>query len=127
MSEDIYRTLSDHLSRLAVGPPQNDWLVQILRESFSEEEARVLLALPTRVGPLEPAPLEELAPVPGIPPEEVRSVLDRLSGRGLIFKGLTRDGRSDSPSEVSSKQQPVIGTCGTTFALIQVTIPCLAK
>lgn len=94
MGEDVYISLSEHLSRLAMGPPQNDWLVQILRESFSEREARILLTLPTRVGPFEPVHLDELAPVPGIPRQEVGATLDRLSERGLVFRGLAGDGRT---------------------------------
>ena len=93
MDEDCYRALSEHLSRLAVGPAHNEWLVQILRESLSEEEARVLLCLPTGVGPFEPVLPDDLTLPSGMPAYEVESTLQRLSGRGLVFRGRTRDGR----------------------------------
>lgn len=92
MSKDIYRSLSEHISKLAIGPPHNDYLVQILRESFSESEAEILMHLPTQVAPFDPVPPGQIAMKLGIPETEMEITLNRLAIRGLVFKGRNKNG-----------------------------------
>ncbi len=92
MQEDVYRSLSEHISKLAIGPPFNEYLVEILRESFSEKEAEILLRLPTRVAPFGAIPAGQIAADLGLSDAEVEAVLNGLAARGLVFKGKCTDG-----------------------------------
>ena len=94
MGKDIYNTLSKHFSKLAVGPPHNDYLVDILKESFSEKEAEILLRLPTQVAPFEIVTLEQIADVTGLSESELQPILENLATRGLLFKGHDNAGET---------------------------------
>jgi Pyruvate/2-oxoacid:ferredoxin oxidoreductase delta subunit len=94
MGKNIYHLLSKHVSKLAVGPPHNDYLVQILEESFSEKEAEILLSLPTQVVPFELITLDRLADSTGHSKLALQSTLDNLATRGLLFKGISNDGKT---------------------------------
>lgn len=92
MTEDIYDRLAYHLSTLAMGYPPTEDLKVILRENFTPKEAEVALALPTKVVPLQPVSLDEIAGKVALPAKEVLDILERLSQRGLLFSGKTEDG-----------------------------------
>ena len=47
MSDEIYKKLAKHLSALGMGYPEKEELIEILRESFTPQEAEVALAIPT--------------------------------------------------------------------------------
>ena len=49
-SNDIYQKLAEHVSKLGMGYPIKDELIDILKEMFTEKEAEVALAIPTGVG-----------------------------------------------------------------------------
>jgi Pyruvate/2-oxoacid:ferredoxin oxidoreductase delta subunit len=92
MGRDVYTCLSEHISKLAVGPPHNDYLIQILRESLSEGEAKLLLNLPTQVAPFEPITAEQLEILVDFSTLKIEETLNRLAERGLLFKGRNKNG-----------------------------------
>jgi Pyruvate/2-oxoacid:ferredoxin oxidoreductase delta subunit len=89
---EVYDRLAEHLSTLGMGYPVTEDLLEILRENFSPEEARVALALPTRIAPLQPVPAREIVPGVDLPEEEVLETLERLAERGLLFCAETAAG-----------------------------------
>ncbi len=91
-NNDVYEQLANHISFLSMGYPPTQALEDILRENFNPVEAEAALAIPNRVIPLEPAPLDEIKKRSDIPLDELKAILDRLSERGLIFSGKTEDG-----------------------------------
>ena len=93
-SKDVFIKLGDHLSRLGMGYPVRDDLIDILRENFSELEAEVALAIPNRVIPLQPVTVEEISGRVNLPIDELKDTLRNLAGRGLLYSGPTEDGRT---------------------------------
>ncbi len=93
MTEDGYTELARHMSRLAIGPRDNDDLVMILRESLSQKEAEVLLVLPTQVPPFEPVTLENIATHFDYSVSELESLLDKLAVRGILYRGDNSEGK----------------------------------
>lgn len=94
MGENVYHTLSRHVSNLAIGPPHNEYLIQILAESLSEKEAEILLSLPTQVPPFELITSDQLAGTTGLPESELQLTLEKIAARGLLFKGTRDDGKT---------------------------------
>jgi len=92
MTEDVYRRLAYHLSTLGLGCPVREDLLDILKENFTPEEAEVALSLPTKVAPLQPVGIDEIASKASLPKAELTDILERLSQRGLLFSGKTKDG-----------------------------------
>jgi Pyruvate/2-oxoacid:ferredoxin oxidoreductase delta subunit len=92
MAEDVYKRLAKHLSSLGMGYPQNEELLEILKENFSPLEAKVSLNIPTRVIPLQPASVQEIASNLTLPEEELKKILSNLAGRGLLFSAKMKDG-----------------------------------
>ena len=58
--QDIYEKLGKHLSLLGMGYPYTEALIEILRQNYTELEAKVALAIPTKVIPLEPVGIDEI-------------------------------------------------------------------
>ncbi len=56
----VFERLAEHLSKLCMGYPPREDLIDILKENFSDKEAEVALALPTGVIPLQPVGVEEI-------------------------------------------------------------------
>jgi len=75
-----------------MGYPEKEELIEILRESFTPEEAEVALAIPTKVIPFEPVPASEIAPQLNISTEELEATLSNLAHRGLLFSKKMKDG-----------------------------------
>ena len=92
MGKDIYEMLAKHLNALGMGYPEKEELLEILRDNFTPLEAEVALAIPTRVIPLEPAPVSEIAPRVKLPRKELESVLSNLAHRGLLFSKRMKKG-----------------------------------
>lgn len=92
MEKEIYQELAKHLSSLGMGYPPKEELIEILKESFSPLEAKVALAIPTKVIPFEPVSLETIAKHIDIPKEELENILSNLSKRGLLFSKRMEDG-----------------------------------
>ena len=89
---DVHERLGEHLSCLAMGYPPREDLVDILRENFTEKEAEVALALPDKMIPLEPVPLEEIQKNTALPRDELLVVLESLAQKGLLYSGQTKNG-----------------------------------
>jgi hypothetical protein len=75
-----------------MGYPPGEELEDILRENFTPREATVALSLPTKVAPLELAPIDEIAQRIDLPREELVEILEDLSRRGLLYSGKTNEG-----------------------------------
>ena len=58
--QDVYERLGEHLSRMGMGYPFEDDLIEILRENYTKSEAEVALAIPNSVIPMEPVKVEEI-------------------------------------------------------------------
>ena len=90
MDNDIYAHLARHMAMM--GLPATDGLIDILKESFTQEEATVALLLPTTVTPLKPVSVDELSQSGGMDKDHLANVLEDLASRKLIFSGKTADG-----------------------------------
>jgi len=91
-AQDVYERLGKHLSLLGMGYPYREDLLDILKENFTELEAEVALAFPSRVMPLRPAGVDEIQKGVSLSREELNDVLASLSQKGLLFIGKTEDG-----------------------------------
>ena len=89
MDDSIHEHLARHLSMM--GLPLTDGLVDILKENFSSEEAKIALLLPAVNIPLTPVTPEELARETGMDPGHIAKILGTLADRRLIFTGLTQN------------------------------------
>jgi len=94
MAEDVYKRLAKHLSSLGMGYPEKEELMEILHENFTPLEAEVALAIPTKVIPFEPCPVEEIASRISLSSKELEQILSNLSDRGLLFSKRMKDGRT---------------------------------
>jgi len=92
MPEDKFERLSAHMAGLAIGPQNNEYLVAMLRESLSEKEAGVLLALPSGVGPLKVVSPAQIAARSGISVDELDNLLSNLAVRGLVYRSKGEGG-----------------------------------
>jgi formate hydrogenlyase subunit 6/NADH:ubiquinone oxidoreductase subunit I len=75
-----------------MGYPFSPALIDLLRETFSPVEARVALAIPNHLAPLEVANLATIAPRTDLPEAKVSETLESLSKRNLIYTAKTKDG-----------------------------------
>ncbi len=91
---DVYDRLARHLSALGMGYPVREELVEILKESFTEEEAEIALAIPNTPIPLQPIGLDEIAESSSMDRDELAFHLEGLSRRGLIFSGPVSGGET---------------------------------
>lgn len=90
--QDVHERLAEHLSQLGMGYPGSEVLVEILKEYFTPLEARVALAIPSRVIPLRCVGTDEILDRIDLSREELVSILEGLAERGLIFSGEMGDG-----------------------------------
>lgn len=94
MAEDVYKRLANHLFELEMAYPRNEGLEEILKENFTPREAEVALAFPNNTIPLEPVPVDEIVARSSLPKEEVVEILEKISTRGLFFRGKTKEGET---------------------------------
>jgi len=92
--QDVYTRLEEHLSRLGMGYPPSENLVEILKENFTELEAEVALAIPNRVIPMKPVGIEKIRKGMRINLDRKALVetLEHLYSEGLLFCGETENG-----------------------------------
>jgi len=88
---DIYLRLANHLEDLVMGYPYTEELIDLLKEMFSPEEARVALAIPNKLAPLEVASLETIVSRADLSESTVVSALASLSARGIIYSAKMPD------------------------------------
>jgi len=90
--QDIYEKLGEHLSRLGMGYPLEEDLIEILRENYTKLEAKVALAIPNNVIPMEPVEVDEILKGVDLSREELVEILEHLDQKGLLFSRETKDG-----------------------------------
>jgi NAD-dependent dihydropyrimidine dehydrogenase PreA subunit len=80
---NVYENLAHHLDQLPGGFPATDSGVElkILKKLFSEEQARIAVALS-----LKPEPVKAIADRLKMATGELHAILDQMSSKGLIFK-----------------------------------------
>jgi len=80
---DIYRQLQQRLDTYSIGFPAmpSGIEIRILRKLFTEDEARLFLAMRPMV-----APPESVAVRIGVPAEETAARLEDMAARGLLFR-----------------------------------------
>jgi len=91
--DDVYAKLAGHLSRLGMGYPVREDLVDILKEMFSPVEAEVALAVPNTPTPLEPVGVDEIRKGTNLDRQALVDILDGLDERGLLYSAPMGDGR----------------------------------
>ena len=89
---DVYERLALHLEVLSMGLPRNDVLLEVLKETLTPAEAEISLLLPTRVAPLQPVSVDEIAATTDMPREELAGALEDMACRRLLFAGATTSG-----------------------------------
>jgi ferredoxin len=80
-AEGVYVELAERLHRYPIGAPPAKELYEILKILYSEEEAQVAAQFP-----MLPAPFVELQRRIGLEPERLRSILNSLADKALIFE-----------------------------------------
>ena len=90
--QDIYEKLGKHLSLLGMGYPYTEDLIEILRQNYTELDAKVALAIPTKVIPLEPVGIDEIQKGIDLPREKLKETLENLDEKGMLFSGDTTGG-----------------------------------
>ena len=83
MAADLYFQLREQLDQYSVGFPSTESGVEIriLEKLFTEEEAEMFLDLS-----LMPEALESVAKRLGRDADEVAALLERMTGKGLLFR-----------------------------------------
>lgn len=90
--QDVYTRLADHLSKVGMGYPVRDTLLEILKENLDPVEAQICMALPAGLIPLEPASVGEIEHRVAMPPQDLTPALDRLTRKGFLYEGKTPAG-----------------------------------
>ena len=75
-----------------MGLPRNDVLLEVLKETLTPSEAEISLLLPTRVAPMQPVSVDEIAATTDMPREELAAALEDMACRRLLFAGTTTSG-----------------------------------
>jgi Fe-S-cluster-containing hydrogenase component 2 len=91
--DDVYYRLAAHLEGLVMGYPFSEALLDLLAETYTTEEAAVMVGLPNDLGPLEVVEPETVAARLERPLKEVEPVLEQLAAKSLIFSGPTAQAR----------------------------------
>jgi NAD-dependent dihydropyrimidine dehydrogenase PreA subunit len=87
VSENIYEKLIDRLNEYPAGAPKTDDFINLLKELFTEEEAKVGGELP-----IFPTPLSEIAAGAGRDAAELKPILEEMANKGLAYH-RTQDGK----------------------------------
>ncbi|MFX0059908.1 MAG: 4Fe-4S binding protein, partial [Candidatus Heimdallarchaeota archaeon] len=74
-----------HLSSMGMMCPPRADLLTILKSNFSEEEAKVALAIPSKTIPFHGISLREISKSIEIPMKHLKNILESLTNRGLLF------------------------------------------
>src|SRR5512146_1148478 len=79
VGKDLYRQLGTKVDGLPARAPWNEALYAILKELYSEEEARFVVRMPFGL-----APLHRIAKVTATPAAEAQQLLEAMCRRGLV-------------------------------------------
>jgi len=85
MENGIYADLARHMSMM--GLPPTEGLVDILKENFTAEEAKIVMMLPATDIPLKPVTIDELMQSGDTDRKHLADILEGLTERKLIFSG----------------------------------------
>lgn len=80
VGKDVYRRLGAKLDGLSARVPWNEQLFAILKELYSEDDARLVVGMPFGF-----STLERLEKATGIPRSDLERQLERLCPRGLVM------------------------------------------
>ena len=89
---DVYIRLAEHLKDLVMGYPYSDALIDMLKEMFSPVEARVALAIPNDLAPLEVVDADRIVSLADMPETQVLNALASLAERNMIYSANTKEG-----------------------------------
>ncbi|MBU1341938.1 MAG: 4Fe-4S binding protein [Proteobacteria bacterium] len=87
MENNIHELLARHLAM--TGLPFTDGLVDILKENFTTNEAKVAMMLPATDIPLKPVTIDEMAYPDDMDRKFIAETLENLAARKLIFSSST--------------------------------------
>ncbi|MBC8442142.1 MAG: 4Fe-4S binding protein [Deltaproteobacteria bacterium] len=90
MENNIHGLLAGHLSMM--GLPLTDGLVDILKENFTQEEAKIAMMLPSTDIPLKPITIDELVESGDMDRTYIENIMEDLAARNLIYSGKTKTG-----------------------------------
>lgn len=85
-AKDIYRQLGKKIDGLPTRAPWNETFYEILRELYTPQEARVLVAMPYGL-----ASLKQITRATAMDQAELRTTLDGLCEKGLVFDVWVKD------------------------------------
>ncbi len=91
--ENVYHRLAKHLEDLIMGYPFNEALLDLLCEMFDPQEARVALAIPNNLSPLEVVDETTITNRSDLPRETVAEKLESMAARDLLYTAQTRTGK----------------------------------
>jgi Pyruvate/2-oxoacid:ferredoxin oxidoreductase delta subunit len=91
--ENVYHRLAKHLEDLIMGYPFNEALLDLLHEMFDPQEARVALAIPNNLSPLEVVDETTITNRSDLPRETVAEKLESMAARDLLYTAQTRTGK----------------------------------
>ena len=89
---DLYMRLARHLENLIMGYPYTEELLDLLKEMFSPTEARVALAIPNDLDPLQVASLEIIAAHADLSMVDVSEALKKMAARNMLYTAPADDG-----------------------------------
>jgi Pyruvate/2-oxoacid:ferredoxin oxidoreductase delta subunit/predicted transcriptional regulator len=80
-----------HLSSLSMNYPPRKELLDLLKENFSEDEAEVALAIPSKQIPFKGIIMEEISNKTNLSSNQLKNILNSLTERGLLFSYKDKD------------------------------------
>ena len=90
--QDVYVRLAEHLESLTMGYPYTEELLDLLKEMFSPDEARVAIAIPNNLAPLEVVGIDAVASRTDLAKPTVVKALESLAERHMIYSASLKDG-----------------------------------
>jgi electron transport complex protein RnfB len=87
MNNDVYVRLCSRLNEHLMGAPETKEILEILRTTFTPEEAALALTLSTK-----PQELSKIAETSSRNIKELRAMLEQMADKGLVFKKKVSDG-----------------------------------
>jgi ferredoxin len=90
--DEVYNRLAGHLKDLIMGYPFSEPLIDLLKETFTPEEAQVALDIPNDLAPLEVVDIQTIAARSELPEPTVAEALQSLASRNMLYTSKTPDG-----------------------------------
>ena len=90
-SLDVYEKLMVHFSHMGMMTPPREDLLTILKSNFTEEEANVILSIPSKRIPFQGVSINEISKSIDIPLQNLKETLENLANKGLLFSYKSKD------------------------------------